>query len=295
MYTHPELNIQSFDSVAELGNYCQQKDISFANRDGRGQGIKASWYGDIGAADAYRMCREGDTSQVAAAEAMMAKFEEQLYSAGYVDMPSVAGCYPCVPEALMGEPESMREPTLVESENAPLTILVDVSCSASVSAKKMQQRGIAVLSVVMALSASRPVTLKLLNVQEGKPREATDDLFTIIAVNVNTTPLDLASAAYAITHVGFARHLMYGACWAIGGQRNGGNFGEFRGIRSGRGYTEGFPENKEQYRMRICGYLGIDGEALVIPPAISTSDLILSDPAAWVHEQIAKYGKQDAE
>ena len=298
MYKHDALNIIQFNDVPELGAYCLKENIYLSESESFG----TEWTANLSAVKAAEICITGDMAQVNAASKMMDKFSLLIDSVTYMDMPSVAGAYPCVPEAISGEIESMRMPEQVSSDSAPLTVLVDVSCSSVVDAETMRKRGTAILAAVMALSAHRAVTLMLTCIMEGPRRpDANGDQFSIVTVNINTTPLDLATAAYALTNVGFARQLMYGVSkQKLDGMALGGNFGEFSGLPriadiSFDERPQGFSANSAEYRERICRYLNIDGEALIVPPAVNgnRTELLLKNPEAWVLAQMQLYGQRE--
>jgi len=274
MYASETLNIRRFDSVAELGRYCKPWIAS----------SKSDWRGGISGQEAADLCVTGDESQVAAAQKLLEQFSVPIETAIYMDMPSVTGCYACVPEALAGEPECMREPQVVGNESAPLHVLVDLTCSAAVTADQMRRRGVAILAMTMALSATRPITLEVMAVMCGERREASgSDEFSIVSAKINTTPLDLATAAYALTHAGMTRQLIYRIETSEYGSK--GKWPKFSGSRS-----HDSPERLNAVR----GYLGIDGELLLIPPVMHGNALAISNPEKWVLSQLEQYGAREA-
>lgn len=266
-------NVHTFSSPAEFGEFCLVKNITY---DGDNHG---KWTGFLKAAEAAKLAITGDDSHVASAEKMLEKFNTHIETSSFMDMPSVAGCYPCVPEALMGEPECMREPMEVSSEHAPMTIVVDTACSASVSARQMETRGIAILAVVMALSASRPITLKTVSVSSGfKNKEG--DKYAIVAVDLPTTPIDLATAAYVLTHVGYTRNLKYGYASKYLGFDDG-KWPTFKGVVYGKVQTVEYQENVKKY-------MELEGEVLMIPAAFS-EDGVIENPEEWIQSILDKY------
>jgi hypothetical protein len=275
MHKSETLNIIRFGSVADLGAYCLEHDVHNS-----GGGGASTWTAGLSAEQAAKLCITGDSSQVAEAEKLMEKFSTEIHTTQYEDMPSVAGCYPCVPEALTGEPECMREPQLVEATNAPLHILADLTSSAVISAAQMRRRGIAILSLVMALAATRAITLEVACVMFGKKRKDADgDRFSIVSARIETAPLDLATAAHAITNVGVARHLFYGLAEEFD---YGGMWPRFAG------WDATDPESPE-YIAKMRKYLEISDDVLIIPAAINTNQKIITMPEKWVLEHVEKF------
>jgi hypothetical protein len=266
-------NVHTFSSPAEFGEFCLVKSITY---EGDSHG---AWTGYLKAGAAAKLAITGDASHVASAEKMLEKFNTQIETSSFEDMPSVAGCYPCVPEALMGEPECMREPMEVSTEHSPLTIIVDTACSANVSAAQMETRGIAILAVVMALSASRPITLKTISVSYGfKNKEG--DSYSVIAVELPTTPIDLATAAYVLTHVGYTRNLKYGYALKYLGFDNG-KWPTFNRINYGN-------VQAPEYQERVKKYMQVEGDVLYIPAAYS-DDGVIKEPEKWIQERLNEY------
>lgn len=266
-------NVLTFSSPAEFGEYCISKNM-YHRGDSAGE-----WTNCLSGRDAARLAIVGDDSVVAAAQQLMEKFQSSIETSSFMDMPSVAGCYPCVPEALAGEPECMREPMEISSDTAPLTIVVDLACSGGISASIMQKRGVAILALVMALSVTRPISLKMLSCGDGT-RNHVGDKYSICAVDFPTTPLDLATAAYGLSNVGFVRQLFYG----VQGKKLGftGKWGQFAGCGP-------YDCENPLYGQSVLKYMEIDGEVLYITGAVSESALIMKDPEAWLLEQLKKY------
>lgn len=272
MYKSPVHNVVTFSSPAEFGQYALETKLKNPEPF-RGQAVNF-----LSAEQSAELAIIGDDSQVEAAQKMIDKYDIHIDRTAFFDMPSVAGCYPCVPEALAGEPECMREPVLIESDTAPITFVVDTTCSASISGESMTTRGIAILAVIMAVAAIRPLTLKIISCSYGY-KNSEGDAYSIIAIDIPTTPLDLASAGYAITNVALARHLMYG--YAMKYQGFNGRWPDFRGIK----YDD---VESEAYKKKMIKYLELEGDVVFIPPSFSENGII-TNPEEWIKEQLAPY------
>jgi hypothetical protein len=266
------LNIIHFDSVAEAASATPHNMF----------GSSISFFGHVSLEQAFAMCATGDVSKVAAAESLMTKFSAPIETVGMQDMPSVAGCYPCVPEALAGEPECMREPQPVSDASAPLTIWVDLTCSAGVSVDAICKRGVAILALTMALSASRPVTLRVFVALYGeKTARSGKDSFCIISTAINTAPLDLASAGYALTHPAFFRAVLFSTGYQYGFQ------GAWMKINGNVTTT-----SHEAYEPAVRAYLNMDENDLFLRGVRSDDEQIIAKPERWIADTLAKYSAQ---
>jgi hypothetical protein len=93
------------------------------------------------------------------------------------------------------------------NEFAPITIYVDLFASAAFSSADIQVRGAAILALTRILTAHRVVTLYV---------GLASSLFysgktLMLGVKIDTTPLDLARAAYALCGASFIRRAMLSA------------------------------------------------------------------------------------
>lgn len=274
MFKHPNENVVVFDSPAEFGTHYLANKFYGNHSDN-----SKAWYANLSESQAANLAIVGDSSKVDDAEKLIEKFQTQIETSSFMDMPSVAGCYPCVPDAIMGEPESMREPMEIHSDHAPLTILVDIASSGGINAQQMEKRGTSILALVMALSATRPITLKVFSAGNGTENKAGDG-FSITAVNINTTPLDIATAAYVLCNVGYCRRLHYDYQYQYFGFT--GKWAQFKGLGV-------YASDTEEYAEKIKQYLDVDGECLYITGALSTNETVISDPELWLKQQLEKY------
>jgi len=199
-----ETNTVLFDSMADMANFitpakCYKGDTNLA------------WYDGATPEQAISMLRTGDSSQVANAQKMLDKFDVRIETHGQAMDLGVAGFIPCVPEYLGGAPESMFSMVEVESAAQPLKILVDTTSSAGVSRETLTKRGTAILAMVMALSALRPIQLETVCVLDcGYGRIFDGKCVSFTRTKINSAPLDLASACFALCHQGFTRRMVYG-------------------------------------------------------------------------------------
>jgi hypothetical protein len=270
MYKSENYNVHQFDNISAFLE--EVKKVGCLEQHG-----SDPWVNNISAHGAINFSKTGKDNCVVAAEKLISSFDMQILTDGWEDTPSVAGCYPCVPDALMGEPECMREPVAVESTHSPLTIVVDLICSATFSAEQMAKRGSAIMAFVMAMSAMRPVTLKLCSTNCG-PSQSDGNAYSIVSVDIATSPLDLATTAYMISDVSFVRHLFYAY------QQ------EHLGSKLKWPSINGYSCTSEAFAEGVKKYLDIDGDWVYIPPAWAGNydNDLLNNPAVWVKRMLEK-------
>lgn len=266
-------NTMRFESMADLGAYmtpdkCHRSDFS------------GEWVGYVSSKQALAMLATGDESRVDAAQALLDKFDVHIETSGQAMATGVAGFCPSVPDYLGGSPESMYCMTEVQSEAAPLTIIVDLATSSSIGQDTITRRGTTILAAVMALSATRPVTLEVISMGDGK-HTVKGTSVSISRVAINSTPLDLASACYALCHSGFCRHILYGVMDCLGFT---GLWPEHKGKRMTA--TRG-----AEYTTWALDVLDADPETTLFIPAICSTDELVNEPERWIASVLAKYGQ----
>jgi len=181
--------ILRFDSAASLAARYAQLGIRY------GGGTASEWFNGESQETTLRLSQTGDTALVPEAELLLSKLDTAIETTRPQWQRSPAGAFCSVPDVLAGLPTPMRRRVDVPDERAPITILVCSSCSAGIDAKTMQKRGTVILALVMALSRLRPVSLQSLATTYGIDAEGE----TIITNEINTAPLDLATACYVLT------------------------------------------------------------------------------------------------
>lgn len=284
-------NTIAFDSMADLANFMtEDKTLHPHQHD--------SWYGRLDGAASLAMIRTGDTSCVADAEKLLDQFDIHLASYGSELDVSPAGFMPCVPLYVGGEPECMYDLVACETDAQPIKVLVDPTSSAGITTPTLRLRGTTILAAVMALAAIRPVKLEVACLLDA----SADRVFTLpalpavdgsggrkrranvcqVRVGINSTPLDLASAGYALSHPAFARHVLYGVARHTFGSPlrwptvTGVNMHDTRSAATQAVAYELLQE---------------DPAHTLFIPAISLTDPIVSEPKKWLAEVLAKYGQ----
>jgi hypothetical protein len=237
------------------------------------------WFGYETPENTLRLSKTGNVQLVPEAEKVISQLETQLNTPRKVWRRNVAGAYASVPDYLAGLPTNMcvlrHEPT----EHSPINIYVRPNASAGVTAQQLQKRGTVILALVMALSRSRPVSLWYYFCGDSKHMQSPRDYanHTVIAIRIETAPLNLAQACYLLTSAGFYRRL----CMGLGHKLN---------------KFIGGPVVSLNVSQTICfDLMGNDPErTLVIGPS-TRDDPLLENPIQWLNEQLKKFNPQTGE
>lgn len=272
-------NTLRFDSVADLHSYmtpnkCNSPDTT------------NTWYGGVTAKTACDMLLTGDQSRVAAAQLMLDKFDVRINTFGMEMATGVAGFCPSVADYLGGSPESMYCMAETQSQAAPLKIIVDTVSSACISQEQINQRGTTILAMVMALAAVRPITLEVVTILDTETSFYFNECgfknnnYCCARVAINSAPLDLGTACYALCHSGFSRRVLYGAL--INKYNSPGIWPGFDGKQAANTRD---PKIFNWY----LSMLGETEESALFIPAIFAQDDLLTKPVEWINSVLAKY------
>lgn len=254
-----------FDSLGDFARRCDGVSRVYRSTDNRwAGGIQRLSYDQ-----AVNLATSGDDTLVPQAQAIIDQLDCEIDTPCGQWLSSPIGAYPIVPEALAGLPDCMRRRVEVSQDNAPVTVYVSTTCSADISAQDMLKRGVAILALVLKLQSFRPVKLVLLAETHGQ-----SDGQCIQAIEINSQPIDLATACYALTSVAFTRHLTYSLAHEIDG---------FDGSWPRR-YNGG----GSRWEAHLRDYIGMAEQDLYIGAARSW-DEALANPVAWVNAHIQRF------
>src|ERR1044072_43451 len=169
----------------------------------RGDG--GAWFGGKTFAESLDNVRRGDLSGVPVADQYLTAMESHVFvSRQFRVFDDVVGGVPNVPAYIAGIPQNMRRRVRQPTSTAPLTVFVNLTSSAIISARDLYQRGAAILALVRLLPNVRAVELW------GVMGMGASRTGNYVAVRLDTAPLDLARAAHVLTHTSVARGLGYG-------------------------------------------------------------------------------------
>jgi hypothetical protein len=251
-----------FESLADFG--LEFKKHKIPPQGGSGD---SSWTGET-MRESIELAISGDTSKVAEAESLLEKVNANIEMPARMWQTDVVGFFPSVPDYLSSHPECMRRIGDSVSEHTPIRIFVNTTSSVGMPWKSLQKRGVSILAAVMALARSRPIELWTITSLDGGDSECSSN----VMVKINSNPLMLSEACYAICSIGFARNLTYSYA---------AEFNRFSGGWSNYGYDEGGS------RKMLKGMA--EKEDIVIPPSFLTDELIIKDPLAWVNKTLERF------
>lgn len=258
--------LQQFDSIGEFLTHMEHS--KYANRRG--------FHGET-MPQALRMAREGNPKHNAEIDSLVERVSCNLPT--YTDewMPSVSGPLPVVPAYLAGLPDNMLRCDRREVSGVPMRVFVSVCLSAGCEARVIAKRGIALNALLQQLSQRRPTELWIY-LDVG----CRDEGIVSPVIRVQSMPLDTSTLTAALTDEMFLRVLMFGF---VHGHYN------WRGT-----WAWGDPPTSARAQRLTREALGAAPTDLVIVGAfLSESDLIISDPTAWVQQQIDMTEKLIAE
>ena len=254
--------IRRYDSLAAVADAIIPKHLDDHSR-----------VGECGtAAECLEHARHGDTRMVAAAEKLIDQLSLEFEVPNREVISDLAGAWPSVPDFLAGHPDCMRRRAQVESEASPIAIWVCIGVSWNVTPGQMRARGTAILALVLALSRIRPITL---NVFAMSDIDGGSDDGCVVAP-INATPLDIATAAWALTAPAAFRRLFYGMCRQL--------------FRTEGLFPDAYHRGSTAYLRDLLIRLGGDPDKDLIIDAARGSDKLIDDSIAWVKEQAARYG-----
>jgi hypothetical protein len=233
--------------------------------------------------DYFQACRAvefGHLPSVAKSEEFLSAIESLIPfapTARHEIMDDVVGAFPNVPAFIAGQPLSMRRKVKRENEFQPIAVVVDLTSSAAIGAETIERRGSAVLALVRALAARRPVELWAgCGLDAYGKHDAVWQFYKL-----DTTPLDLARAAFMLAHPVTCRGLMHSFA-----RQN-------YGYRGGWPYGQG-PVRGDQFQAVLARALPHVADVIAVP-SIYMTDAAVADPVAWIAKNLATYGDEQKE
>jgi hypothetical protein len=249
------------DSLSALADFAQAK----GRQNGHGD-----WSGNKTLTEACTACRTGDLSLVARSDSLLARFERFTFATpAKAWRRDVSGHRPDVPALLAGHPAAMRRRVRLVTEAAPLAVIVDLTTSGSIDPADIEKRGAAILALCRILAGRRPVELWAGVMTQAFGREG-----VALFARIDTAPLDLARAAFAMVSPAYPRQMLYSL--ARGAYDFGGSW-PYKSHNISRDYLADI--------MRPA--LPHIGEVLAIPAA-HTNDAIHKAPEAWLESTLAR-------
>lgn len=235
-----------------------------------------SWDGGLGFRDAIRMSKEGDPTIVSKYVSTVDKLVNEYQfrndnRTGY--RPSVAGSRVSVQDYLAGSPTCMRRRVPQEMQNRSVSIYVSTTCAGGIPADKMMVRGATILSLLEFLQTSQ-VSVELFLLAETHGRTDGD---LIQVIQVESHPLNLSTAGFAIAHPAFARRITYCHAYNIDGFNGQWGRSQSAYYSSGTGGT---------YAEKLSKAIGMGPSDIYVPaPKYDDGDIFVN-PDKWLEERI---------
>lgn len=275
--SEPITIVKRYDSIAAYVARAKELDapMSYSRGDTWDQGVSGT--------QACERALAGDLTLAAEASALADKIEASTIegTVRYANISGVAGTRVNVPVYLANHPSCFVRRAKSERATRHVTIYVSLVCSAGIPAESMIKRGCAVLGLLTALQCQQyGVDLYLLGETSGPHMRGS--MFQII--RVDSQPLDVSSAAFALAHPAFARNVLY----MVQARENAASStGWPHDFQQPFGDSAGYM--KSAYGKRVRDLLGMT-ETDVWAPAAYIGEESIQDPIGWINKCLVQVG-----
>jgi|SRR5665213_898085 len=269
------MRVERFDSVESYAAKVASQNFTYRGRlsyhsYGPGHGSRGhDWDAGLGFDQAIHLAKNGDPAMVSkysdAVDKLVDDYQiNQDNRKAYVS--SVAGSRVSVPEYLGGSPRCMKRRAVREMSVRSVNVYVATTSWAGFRADDLLKRGYTILALLEYLQMSQvAVELYLTSELDGQ----TDGDF-IQVVKVESHPLDLSTAGFAIAHPAFPRQIMYGMAYVMDG------------------FSGGFARSQydANYVERLGKAIGMKPGDIYVPTSKFGDDIIISKPEEWLAKHI---------
>lgn len=206
------------------------------------------------------MMREVET-MLEQIDASIAGRERREYVAG------PAGAYAVVPEYLQGLPFNMRRRAHVESEAAPVRLILEASMGGIVSDEQIVKRGAVMAALVHRLSETRPVELYM------AWADKVGTVNTVGMVKIETAPLSMNEIVNMLCRPDFGRSVTFAIDYMQAG------------MKSGVSWAWGQEPEREGRNERVRNILEMDPADVFIPGGSNIArEEYMRDPIGWINK-----------
>jgi hypothetical protein len=269
-----------FGSMSEFARFVETNATEASRKNQQhGNPSREAWAGGTYADAQRRAMGEGNPE--------LGKLIERNLSAWNIDSlmsegcsrwePSRVGVMPIVPNVVAGIPETMlSQHTVHEAARHPLTVMVDVGVSASVSAAEIAQWGAAVAALVLTLQRARPVELFISDSLGERSGKVTA---TIPIIRIGSAPFDPAQVGFALADVSLTRRLAFAYKWIHAPDPD-------------IPWAWGLYAESEERTARIAHLSGTElGPNFLFLTGVRSMDQqeVKKDPRAWIEKQLRVY------
>jgi hypothetical protein len=241
------------------------------------RGERDDWIGGT-REECVEFLRRGDLSAIKRAEKLSKQVEAQIPVKGAQPemVPTVAGGVVSVAAHLAGTPLSFRRPDWSDSDLTPVKVFVDIGCSAGVSAKDVQTRGLAMLAFARLLSKRRPVELVAFSYFDDCSASTGDDGLVLYPLGLR--PVHWPMAGAIIGHPSFLRDADFKFSYAM------------QGLHRRTGYV-GWGRHYHN-KAKMAEVLGSKRLDVVFDRGYNEDRLLHQDPVAWVKRELDRFDEK---
>lgn len=242
-----------------------------------------AWCGASNADEVSAWLADGKPELVGRSDKLLSAFDDiQFNTRKSAIVPAVCGGAPNVGAFLAGSPVAMRQRIKTVSDQAPLRLVADISSSAGIKTETLERRGASILALVRMLAAVRPVELYIgfsTNIHESTTQKKTSAHYEM--VRIDTTPLDLARAAFLLADPAAARVALYStACEAVKAPSTN--------VSINWGYRD-VSLSRRRFADAVSRMFGDGSEtAYLAPPFVN--DATKDNAEAFIREKLLEYG-----
>lgn len=178
-----------------------------------------------------------------------------------------AGAYAVVPEYLQGLPFNMRRRAHVESDAAPVRLILEASMGGVVTDEQIVRRGAVMAALVHRLSETRPVELYM------AWADKVNAVNTVGMVKIETAPLSMNEIVNMLCRPDFGRAVTFAADMLQAGQRGGVS------------WAWGQEPEREGRNEKVRNILEMDEQDVFIPGGSNIArQEYMTDPIGWMNK-----------
>lgn len=185
-------------------------------------------------------------------------------------VPSVAGAYPIVPDYLMGQVECMRARKPVESDIAPIKLVIELGYAAAATDDQVTRYGAALTALAMCMVEVRPVEFWVFDFSRFHYTDV------LAAFKMDSTPISMAHCVVVTAQQYFARQMCLSYEHHIA-----------KNYSSTAAFGGGAPSAARANKIRELLTLE-DKDVLIQAGLVPDANLMRVDPVKWVHAQLEK-------
>lgn len=202
-----EYIIENFSDINELVRVLDKRkpNTVFSGHELQSNGDDEYWYGTSTYTEAVELIRNGFTEPLEKIKRGVEVNQKSFVTQKTSPKNDIVGYAPCVPNAILGIPQSMINKEVIPKKSKILTLVYDIDSNAGTDADTFIQAGITVLSILNSMEANGyRVSLKVLfNNSYGDEQE----VFSAVTLKDWRQPIDLKKMAFPFCHPSMCRRI----------------------------------------------------------------------------------------